>query len=64
MCHGPDAHGQGPIPRLAGQHADYVFVQLKFIQSGIRAVDQMQALIANLNDADFKAVAAYVQTLN
>jgi len=64
MCHGPDAHGQGPIPRLAGQHADYVFDQLKFIQSGIRAVDQMQALITNLDDADFKAVAAYVQSLD
>ncbi len=64
MCHGPDAHGQGPIPRLAGQHADYVYDQLKFIQSGIRAVDQMQALITNLDDADFKAVAAYVQTLD
>jgi len=64
MCHGPDAHGQGPIPRLAGQWADYVSLQLKFIQSGLRNVDQMQALIANLNDADFEAVAAYVQSLN
>ena len=64
MCHGPDAKGQGPIPRLAGQHADYVKLQLKYIQSGLRSVDQMQALIANLTDADFEAVAAYVQTLN
>jgi cytochrome c553 len=64
MCHGPDAKGQGPIPRLAGQHADYVVTQLKAIKSGVRSVDQMQALIANLDDADFKAVAAYVQTLN
>jgi len=64
MCHGPDAKGQGPIPRLAGQHADYVIVQLRAIQTGIRAVDQMQALIANLDEADFAAVAAYVQTLN
>ena len=64
MCHGPDAKGQGPIPRLAGQHADYVLVQLRAIQSGIRNVEQMQALIANLSDADFAAVAAYVQSLN
>lgn len=64
MCHGPDAKGQGPIPRLAGQHADYVKLQLQFIQSGIRNVDQMQALLANLTDADFEAVAAYVQSLD
>ena len=63
-CHGPDAKGQGPIPRLAGQHADYVALQLKFIQSGLRNVEQMQALIANLNEADFADVAAYVQSLN
>jgi cytochrome c553 len=64
MCHGPDAKGQGPIPRLAGQHADYVSLQLRVIQSGLRNVEQMQALIANLSDADFAAVAAYVQSLN
>jgi len=64
MCHGPDGHGQGPIPRLAGQHADYVKVQLQFIKSGLRSVDQMQALLANLTDTDFADVAAYVQSLN
>jgi len=64
MCHGPDAKGQGPIPRLAGQHADYVKLQLHVIQSGLRNVEQMQALIANLTDADFQDVAAYVQSLD
>jgi cytochrome c553 len=63
-CHGPEAKGQGPIPRLAGQHADYVKIQLGFIQSGVRSVDQMQALIANLNQKDFEDLAAYVQSLN
>jgi cytochrome c553 len=63
-CHGPEAKGQGPIPRLAGQHADYVYLQLKYIQTGTRNVEQMQALITNLSDSDFKALAAYVQSLN
>jgi len=63
-CHGPDGKGQGPIPRLAGQHADYVSLQLKYIQSGIRNVEQMQALITNLNETDFANLAAYVQSLN
>jgi cytochrome c553 len=64
MCHGPDAKGQGPIPRLAGQHADYVKLQLQYIQSGLRNVEQMQALVANLNAGDFEDLAAYVQSLN
>jgi|GEM_PF-175110 len=64
MCHGPDGHGQGPIPRLAGQHADYVKLQLGYIKSGLRNVEQMQALVANLDDGDFAALAAYVQSLN
>jgi len=63
-CHGPDGKGQGPIPRLAGQHADYVKIQLGFIQSGVRNVEQMQALITNLTEADFANLAAYVQSLN
>ncbi len=64
VCHGPEAKGQGGIPRLAGQHADYVVVQLQAIKSGLRNVEQMQALVANLSDADLAAVAAYVQSLN
>lgn len=63
-CHGMDAHGNGPIPRLAGQYADYVYDQVKFIKSGVRSVEQMAPLVANLTDEDIKAVAAYVQTLN
>jgi len=64
MCHGPEGHGQGPIPRLAGQHADYVLVQMHAIQSGQRSVEQMAPLVANLTEQDFKDVAAYVQSLN
>jgi cytochrome c553 len=63
-CHGPEGKGQGGIPRLAGQHADYVKLQLKYIQSGVRNVEQMQALITNLTEADFANLAAYVQSLN
>ncbi len=63
-CHGPDGHGNGPIPRLAGQHKDYVKLQLGYIKSGLRAVDQMQALIQNLTDEDFEALGAYVNSIN
>src|SRR5487761_2717200 len=27
-CHGANAEGNGPIPRLAGQHADYLYKQM------------------------------------
>lgn len=64
MCHGPDGHGQGSIPRLAGQHADYVKLQLQSIKSGVRNIDQMAALLTNLNDTDFENLAAYVQSIN
>jgi cytochrome c553 len=63
-CHGADARGNGPIPRLAGQYADYVFDQVKFIKSGTRSVEQMAPLVQGLTDDDIKAVSAYVQTLN
>ncbi len=64
MCHGPDGHGQGPIARLAGQHADYIKLQLGYIKSGLRNVEQMAPIVANLNEDDFSALAAYVQSLN
>ena len=63
-CHGMDGHGNGPIPRLAGQYQDYVYDQVKFIKSGVRQVEQMAPLVQNLTDDDIKAVSAYVQTLN
>lgn len=63
-CHGADAHGNGPIPRLAGQHKDYVIDQVKFIKSGTRQVEQMAPLIQNMTDEDIDSVAAYVQSLN
>jgi cytochrome c553 len=63
-CHGADGHGNGPIPRLAGQYADYVYDQVTFIKSGVRTVEQMAPLVQNLTDDDIKAVSAYVQTLN
>ena len=35
-CHGAQAHGNGPFPRLAGQHAPYLLKQLLVIQSVLR----------------------------
>lgn len=62
-CHGLSAEGNGQFPRLAGQHPEYLEQQLKNFKSGIRKSGPMQALTANLSEADIKALAAYLGTL-
>lgn len=60
MCHG--ANGDSSVatfPKIAGQHARYAFKQLQDMKSGERPVDEMVAIIADLNDQDFADLAAY-----
>lgn len=64
-CHGAKGEGHGQFPRLAGQHADYVYKQLKVFQT---TEDRprgapMKVVTHNLTDADAKALAQYVATL-
>jgi cytochrome c553 len=60
-CHGPDAHGQGDYPRLAGQHAAYVLKQLGSFQTNMRNVAIMHGVALNLQDPQMAAVAAYLR---
>lgn len=62
-CHGPTAAGQGPIPRLAGQHAAYMITQLKAYQSGVRKNPVMNGVTMSLSEGDFKALAEYAAGL-
>ncbi|MDO9422564.1 MAG: cytochrome c [Methylobacter sp.] len=62
-CHGATAEGNGQFPRLAGQHPEYLVQQLKAFKDGSRKSGPMQAIIANLSEADFKALAAYFGSL-
>lgn len=62
-CHGATASGNGQFPRLAGQHPDYLVQQLKAFKAGSRKSGPMQAITANLSEADFKALAAYLGSL-
>jgi cytochrome c553 len=62
-CHGSTAAGNGQFPRLAGQHPEYLEQQLKAFKAGSRKSGPMQAITANLSDADFKALAAYFGSL-
>jgi len=60
-CHGPDAHGIGDFPRLAGQHAQYLLKQLASFQSNMRNVAVMHGVAQNLRLPEMSAVAAYLE---
>ncbi len=57
-CHGPDGNSGIPAnPKLAQQHPEYLIKQLREFKSGARPSPIMQAMAAQLNDADVKNVA-------
>jgi cytochrome c553 len=62
-CHGATAEGNGEIPRLAGQHPEYLQRQLNYFKTGARKSSHMQAIAADLTDADIKELAAYFGSL-
>lgn len=63
-CHGPDAKGHGPFPRLAGQHEEYLLKQLRLIQTAVRKAPVMHGIIEHLDDSDMRAVAVYLESLD
>ncbi len=62
-CHGAKAEGNGPFPRLAGQHAPYLLRQLLVIQSALRTAPVMHGVIKDLNRDQMQAVAAYLESI-
>jgi cytochrome c553 len=64
-CHSPNGAGiPSQFPRLAGQHADYVYAQLVNFQSGTRKNSpQMAEIASRLSDHEMKAVADYIAGL-
>jgi cytochrome c553 len=62
-CHGANAEGASVFPRLAGQHADYAYRQLKGFGTRLRPHGiLMRNETANMTDAELRAVAEYVQS--
>ncbi len=64
-CHGAD--GKAPImplyPKLAGQNKEYMVKQMQDIKSGARSNGMsmaMKAMVANVSDEEFEAIAAYL----
>lgn len=68
-CHGEDAKTplEAGYPRLAGQNADYMFVQMKDIKSGARAnglsVDTMKPILDEVSEDEMRALADYLASL-
>jgi cytochrome c553 len=62
-CHGGQAQGNGPFPRLAGQHAPYLLKQLLVIQSVLRTAPVMHGVIKDLNRDQMQAFVAYLESI-
>jgi cytochrome c553 len=59
-CHGEDGRPKMPeVPIIWGQHAGYMYIQLRDFKSGSRKSDIMQPLVADLERADMLALADY-----
>jgi cytochrome c553 len=62
-CHGIPgyryAYPDYRVPRLGGQHAQYIVNALKEYQSKARSNPTMQAIAADLSDQDMQDLAAY-----
>lgn len=47
------------VPRLGGQHAEYIVSALGQYRSGERSFETMRAIASNLTDQDIADIAAY-----
>ena len=62
-CHGANAEGQAVFPRLAGQHAPYLYKQLLVIQNVLRTAPVMHGVIKDLTRDQMQAVVAYLESI-
>jgi len=62
-CHGDHAQGNGPFPRLAGQHSAYLIKQMLVIQSVLRLAPVMHGVIKELKRDQMQAVAEYLASV-
>ncbi len=67
-CHGvptyTNVYPTYPVPRLAGQHADYIVAALQAYRNGDRGHKTMVAQSHRLSDQDTADVAAYFSSLD
>lgn len=65
-CHGAQGLGNEHLPRLAGQHAQYIETQLRQFNKRERNNDNavMHSIASKLSELEIKAVSAYASGLN
>jgi cytochrome c553 len=60
-CHGPNGEGIHTFPRLAGQHRDYLAIQLRqFNRDALRESEIMHRFTQNLTEDEIAAVTEYL----
>ena len=66
MCHLGGFSGQNEIPRVGGQHYDYIVKQLRDFRAKTRTNDagNMTSVTNNLTDDQIDALAQYITNLN
>jgi len=62
-CHGPTAGGVEEIPRLAGQHRDYLYRQITQFRGLLRRNEIMHDNTKNVSDEEALALAEYLSSL-
>ncbi len=62
-CHGADGNSGSPAnPKLAQQHPEYLYKQLREFKAGVRKNAVMQGLAAGLSDDDMKNISFWLAT--
>lgn len=61
-CHGEHAEGNGAIPRLAGQHFDYLYRQIQDFRSELRENETMHENVKTITDEQAIALAQYLSS--
>lgn len=64
-CHGLEGEGTDTLPRVGGQHAQYLEAQLRAFSARTRTNDNMvmQTIAARISDDELRAVASYISGL-
>ena len=66
VCHGPGARGGQMLPRLAGQHAEYLELQLRRFIDRSRTTDQtlMHSVASKLTADEIRSVSYFLSGLD
>ncbi|HKQ10246.1 MAG TPA: c-type cytochrome [Rhizomicrobium sp.] len=60
QCHGALGEGHGPVPRIAGQHAEYLNAQLRLFNVKFREHDLMNPNTKTMTRKTMEALASYL----